>query len=88
LEQHFLRGAEIMDKHLQIFQSRLSESDLPQLPTWESEITDSALSPFSERLLLFKSAIILSATSSRYGVALSTVMRKGYFDQHPLAKKH
>jgi hypothetical protein len=115
VEQHFIRGVEIMDKHLQIMQARLSESGLPKLPTWESELTDSTTSPFSERLMLFKSAILLSATAGRYGVALSTAMRKdigtdfmrlmtetlkyaedtmnlmikkGYFDQHPLAKKH
>jgi hypothetical protein len=115
LEQHFQRGAEIMDKHLQLFQSRLSEGGLPQLPTWESQLTDSTVSPFSDRLMLFKSAVLLSATAGRYGVALSTVMRKdigtdfmrlmtetlkyaedtmnlmikkGYFDQHPMATKH
>ncbi|WP_134702047.1 DUF3231 family protein [Ammoniphilus sp. YIM 78166] len=114
LDQHFLRGAEIMDKHLQLFQNRLSESELPELPTWESELGDSTISPFSDRLMLFKSAVMLSATASRYGVALSTVMRKdigtdfarlmtetlkyaednmnimiekGYFDEHPSAKK-
>jgi hypothetical protein len=113
LQQHFNRGAEITEKQLEIFQFLLSKNDLPQLPTWESELTGSTISPFSERMILFKTAILLSATASRYGVAQSTVMRKdigvdfmrlmnetllyaedsmnlmikrGYFDQHPLAK--
>lgn len=113
LRQHFQRGAEMTEKQLQIFQSLLSAYDLPQFPTWESELTGSTISPFSERLILFKTAVMLSATASRYGVAQSTVMRKdigvdfmrlmsetllyaedsmnlmikkGYFDQHPLVK--
>lgn len=76
LQQHFKRGTEMIDSQLQMIQSLLSENDLPQLPTWESELTDSTISPFSERLILFKTAILLSATASRYGVAQSTVMRK------------
>jgi hypothetical protein len=114
LRQHFQRGAEMTDKQLQIFQSLSSENGLPKLPTWESELTENTISPFSERMILFKTAILLSATASRYGVAQSTVMRKdigvdfmrlmtetllyaedsmnlminkGYFNQHPLAKK-
>lgn len=113
LQQHFIRGADMIDKQLQVFQSILTENELPRLPTWEGELTGSTISPFSERLILFKTAILLSATASRYGVAQSTVMRmdfgvdfmrmmteillyaedtmnlmikKGYFDQHPLAK--
>lgn len=76
IKQHFERGAEIMDKHLEIFQTLLSKNNLPQLPTWESELTDSIIAPFSEKVILFKSSLMLSATASRYGVALSTVVRK------------
>lgn len=112
VKEHFFRGYEIFNKQLQLFQNRLEESGMPQLPTWESELTDSKEAPFSERLMLFKTLLMLSATGGRYGVAVSTVSRKdigtdfmrlmtevlkyaedtmnlfikkGYFDQHPLA---
>lgn len=74
--QFYQQGAELMDKQLESFQGHLTENKLPKLPTWENEITDTTVSPLSERLMLFKSAILIAATAGRYGVALSTVLRK------------
>lgn len=76
LRDHFQRGAEILQKHLEIFQNTLSENDLPHLPTWESEITDSTVAPFSDRLMLFKMTFLTENISVNYGVALSTMMRR------------
>ncbi|SEQ65442.1 Protein of unknown function [Virgibacillus subterraneus] len=54
----------------------MTADELPNLPTWESEITDSTVSPFSERLMLYKISIFISSTVSRYGATLSLIMRK------------
>lgn len=76
LRNHFQRGKEILHKHLEIFQDIFSENDLPHLPTWESEITDSTVPPFSERLMLFKMLLLTGTISSKYGTALSFMMRR------------
>lgn len=76
LRNHFQRGAEILQKHLVIFQDILSENDLPHLPTWESEITDSTVAPFSDRLMLFKIMLLTGIISVNYGTALSAMMRR------------
>ena len=76
LRNHFQRGKEILQKHLEIFQDILSENDLPHLPTWESEITDSTVAPFSDRLMLFKMMLLTGTLSVRYGTALSNMMRR------------
>ncbi|MFB4169578.1 DUF3231 family protein [Virgibacillus sp. JSM 102003] len=76
LREHLIRGQEITEKHMDIFQSLLTADELPNLPTWESEITDSTVSPFSERLMLYKISVFVSSTISRYGTALGTIMRK------------
>jgi rubrerythrin len=76
LRNHFQRGAEISQKHLEIFQNILSENDLPHLPTWESEITDSTVAPFSDRLMLYKMTLLTGLISTNYGTALSTMMRR------------
>jgi hypothetical protein len=76
LRGHFQRGVEICQKHLDIIQSILTENDLPKLPTWESEITDSTAAPFSERLMLFKMSALTAVGVNRYGVAIVTSMRK------------
>lgn len=76
LKDHFERGQQIAKKHLDIFQSLLTINGLPQLPTWEAEISASTISPFSERLMLFKISLFAATTVGRYGRALATIMRK------------
>lgn len=76
LKKHFEHGVEIFQKHLEVFQSILSENGLPKLPTWESEILDTNSSPFSDRLMCYKHAALTSQASARYGASLSCVMRK------------
>lgn len=76
LKKHFQRGTEIFQKHLEIFQSILTENDLPKLPTWESELTDTTVSPFSDRLMLYKMTLLTPAAAGRYGTALSSLQRK------------
>ena len=76
IKDHFARGVEIYQKHQDIFQSILSENDLPKLPTWESELTDTTISPFSERLMVFKMALLTASSSGQYGSSLSSVQRR------------
>jgi uncharacterized protein YeaO (DUF488 family) len=76
LKKHFQRGVEMFQKHLEIFQSILTENDLPKLPTWESELTDTAISPFSDKLMLYKMTLLTAAAAGRYGMAISGVLRK------------
>lgn len=76
LKEHFERGAEIYRKHLDFFQSLLTENGLPQFPTWESEAIDTTVSPFSDKLMLFKISLLIAETISRYGTSLSSVQRR------------
>ncbi|WP_100404682.1 DUF3231 family protein [Bacillus solitudinis] len=76
LKNHFERGAVIYKKHLDIYQSILTENDLPQLPTWESEMIDTNISPFSDRIMLYKISLLTAETASRYGMSLATVQRR------------
>ncbi|WP_174732238.1 DUF3231 family protein [Mesobacillus harenae] len=76
IQKHFHRGADILEKHLDIFQSILTENGLPRLPTWESELTNTKVTPFSERLMLYKMTLLASEASGRYGTSLSSVQRR------------
>lgn len=75
IKEHFERGTKIFSKQLETIQDKLEKENLPQLPTWESEI-DTDRAPFSERLMFFKTALILGATGGRYGVSASATLRK------------
>lgn len=76
LKEHFQRCVDIINKHLDLLQGILSENDLPRLPTWENEITDSTAPPFSERVMLFNISLLISSAVSKYGISISTAMRK------------
>ncbi|WP_083391587.1 DUF3231 family protein [Halobacillus karajensis] len=65
LKEHFERGVEIYQKHLDILQSILSKNHLPKLPTWENEVLETTIFPFSYRLMHFKHAALMSETSAR-----------------------
>ena len=74
--KHFERGVEMCQKQINVLQSILTEYELPTLPTWENEVTDSTLPPFSDKLMLYKVVLITGATAGRYGAFLSSVLRK------------
>lgn len=76
LKKYFQRGIEKNQKQLEILQSILTDNELPHIPTWESEITDSTLPPFSNRLMLYKVSMITAATAGRYGFFLASILRK------------
>ncbi|WP_167577760.1 DUF3231 family protein [Ammoniphilus sp. YIM 78166] len=76
LQKLFERGVSLYEKHLDIFQSIVSENHLPHLRTWEDQILDSAVSPFSDRLMLYKMHLLASATVGRYGTSLSIAQRR------------
>lgn len=76
LKKHYQQGVEIFQKHLNEFQSILSQNGLPNLPTWDSEILETDTSPFSDRLINYKHTALTSQAAARYGAALCSVMRK------------
>ncbi|SFB21864.1 Coat F domain-containing protein [Lentibacillus halodurans] len=76
LQKHFKRGEQLTKKHLEVMQDLLDRHDLPHLQTLESDVTDSTVPPFSDRLMLFKISVFVSMIMGHYATALSTVMRK------------
>ena len=43
--------------------------------SWDAEITDSTLSPFSDKLLMFHIAFLVNAALSYYGAAIGSSLR-------------
>ncbi|WP_347552968.1 DUF3231 family protein (plasmid) [Pseudalkalibacillus hwajinpoensis] len=77
VKQYFERGETMIEKHLKILQSHLAKDELSQIPTWESEIKESTAAPFSEKLMLYKISVLSASATGKYGMAISSVMRKG-----------
>ena len=75
IRDYFLRGKNIAQKHIDIFNDKLAKDDLTGTLPIEPLITDSTQSPFSDKLMLFHTAALVQAGIGNYGVAISTSQR-------------
>ncbi|MFP3125882.1 DUF3231 family protein [Ectobacillus funiculus] len=65
----------VANKHIGTFTTLLLKEDLHLPHTFESEITNSNVAPFSDKLMLFHSGFLFAAAISYYGTAAITSMR-------------
>ncbi|MGM0900819.1 MAG: DUF3231 family protein [Bacillota bacterium] len=76
LREYFQRGEKLCNKHFDIFSTILDESNLPAPPKYDAEISNSTVSPFSDKLLLFHIVTLISTASGYYGAAFSLSQRR------------
>ena len=76
VKKYCRRGKNIAGKRVERFQSFNTAENLPFQATFESEITDSSISPFSDRLIMFQVLSLAQIAIARYGNALSFVVRR------------
>lgn len=74
--QFFTRGKEIASKHNEIFGSILRNADLPVPMTSDTYVTESKVSPFSDRLMMFTITGLIALGTGYYGTSISTSLRR------------
>ncbi|SDH69139.1 Protein of unknown function [Alteribacillus persepolensis] len=74
--QFFVRGKEIASKHNEIFDSILRENDLPVPMASDTYVTESKVSPFSDRLMTFVVTSLIALGMGYYGTSISTSLRR------------
>lgn len=75
IRQFFQRGAEIADKHIELFSATLKESGIPGPMKLDTDITASTLSPFSDKLMLFHILTLQSMSFGSYAAAITASLR-------------
>lgn len=75
VRNYLLQGREIASKHAGLFTNALTESDLPASSLINTLITTSTDSPFSDKLILFHTTVLISAGLGNYGLSMSTSQR-------------
>ncbi|MDQ0158219.1 DUF3231 family protein [Alkalibacillus salilacus] len=63
------------DKQIQSLGKILKGDNLPVPVSWESEVTSSQESPFSDKLMLYHIGVLLQSSQSYHGSGLSSAMR-------------
>lgn len=74
--QHFMRGLDIANKHIKIFESVFTENKLNSPISWQSMITNSTSMTFSDKYMMYQIQLSTQLTLSYYGSALSVNSRK------------
>ncbi|WP_100012906.1 DUF3231 family protein [Lentibacillus sediminis] len=72
----FLKSAqETSDNQIQSLAKLLKKDNLPVPMSWESEVTTSQDSPFSDKLMLYHIGFLLQSAQSYHGTGLAAAMR-------------
>jgi len=71
IRNYFRRGKEIASKHYEILNKLLHKDDLPALPLMDDLVTDSTVSPFSDKLMVSHKLDMFAMRIRTYGNALA-----------------
>ncbi|OLO27893.1 hypothetical protein BTR23_18965 [Alkalihalophilus pseudofirmus] len=75
VKNYMLRGKGISENHIEVFSSVLRENEIPISLGWDSYVTDSTVSPFSEKLMMFHTSVLNGVGIGNYGIAMGESMR-------------
>jgi hypothetical protein len=75
LRDLFVRAAEVVDKHVEIFNTTLKESGVPGPMSLDSDITVSTRPPFSDKLMLYHLVALMNMALGYYAAAVGASLR-------------
>ncbi len=76
IQKYFDRGKKVCLNHFTTFNNILTKEDLSSPKTWVSEVTNSTVSPFSDKLMLYHIVTLVSAAVGYYGAGLAVSQRR------------
>ncbi|WP_243300352.1 DUF3231 family protein [Bacillus litorisediminis] len=76
VREYLVRGKQIAAKHVEIFGSVLRENNLPVSMSADTGVTNSTISPFSDKLMMFHTTALIAAGIGFYGAAAGTSTRR------------
>ncbi|KGM45271.1 DUF3231 family protein [Neobacillus niacini] len=76
IQKYFERGKNICKNHFNTFSNMLTKEELSSPKSWSSEVTNSTVSPYSEKLMLFHIVTLVSSAIGYYGAGLSVTQRR------------
>jgi hypothetical protein len=78
------RGMEISNKHIGTFQTIFNEEKLNSPVSWQSLVTDSTITPFSDKFIMYQIQLSTQIAIAFYGAALSVTSRRDLALQYGL----
>jgi len=75
VKEYMLKGTHICHKHSEILKAILTDEDIPAPTPSDTFVTNSKESPFSDKLIMFDTTILVAIGFSSDAIAISTSMR-------------
>ncbi|MFB5198568.1 DUF3231 family protein [Neobacillus sp. KR4-4] len=75
LRNFFTYAVEVANKRIKTLSKILQADNLPVPKSWETEVTTSTVSPFSDKLMLYHVGFFFQAAQNYYGAGLASSMR-------------
>lgn len=76
LQKYMKKGKDIASKHIEVFSSKLNQDGLPASVTSDGAVTNSTVSPFSDKLMMYQATALIAVSIAYYGTSMSTSLRK------------
>ena len=76
IKNYMFRGMDIAGKHIEIFSSILSQENIPVPSTSNAFVTDSTISPFTDKLMMFHVNSLNAAGIGNYSAGMVGSLRK------------
>ncbi|WP_035664143.1 DUF3231 family protein [Halalkalibacter akibai] len=70
------KGKDIATKHVKLFSAILTDDDIPVPTPSDLTVSNSTIAPFSEKLIMFHTALLIQSSTSNYATAAAASLRK------------
>jgi hypothetical protein len=75
VRKFMIKNVKLAGQDAESFDAILQQDHLPIPEKWDADITDSTVSPFSDKLMMFHAAFLVNAALSYYGAAIGSSLR-------------
>ncbi|MCF2132553.1 DUF3231 family protein, partial [Strepomyces sp. STD 3.1] len=75
IRKYFQKGAELAGNQIKNFSNHLISQDLPAPKLMDAHITNSTISPFSDKLMMYHASLAGNIAIQNFGAALSQMLR-------------
>lgn len=76
VKEYLVRGKQLSQKYIDIFSNFLIKEDLPAPMSWDSAVTDTTESIFSDKLIMFHVSAMIAAGIGNFGMAIAASPRR------------
>ncbi len=76
VKQYFSRGIELAQKHIDIFSEFLKKENLPVPQSWETAISNTTTTIFSDKLMMYHILSMVAVGIGYYGIAIGASQRR------------